>query len=400
MKKILIINTTFSFGGAAKIARLFFEFLNRESSFETFFAYGRGPVINDSNVIKFGNDLEVLLHGFLTRFLGLEGMGSFFSTQKLIKFIKSQNFDIIHLHNLHGYYLNFFSLIKFLINEKYKVVWTLHDEWPITWMPAHSMGCYHCKTLIGKCHNKYPYPKTYCKVFARYMLEKKKEIFSNFSPTIVCPSKWLYEQIKNSFLREKRIELIYNGVDINIYKPLKNKDFLRTKYGIPKDKFVILVMGSRKKDPSKGIDFIKKVILKTQKNKNLIFIGVGNFNFYSTNFIKLGYIQDEKKLVEIYNISDVFLFLSLAETSPLSVLEAMACGLPVIAFNVGPINEFIDSRNGWIFNVGEEDKIESLLNILSTRKDLINFQKSSREKALNFSLDKMLKKYLEIYNNI
>ena len=112
MKKVLIINTTLNKGGAARVAYDIFENLNSE--FEIFFAYGRGAKNAGAKTFYFGNKLELLIHIFLVRFLGLEGYGSYFSTRKLIKFIKKENFDLINLHNLHGYYLNFFKLLNFL----------------------------------------------------------------------------------------------------------------------------------------------------------------------------------------------------------------------------------------------------------------------------------------------
>src|ERR1035437_4414131 len=108
MKKVLIINTTFNKGGAARVARDLFENIN--SDFEMFFAYGRGKKISDNRTFYFGNKIEMFIHIFLVRFLGLEGFGSYFSIKKLINFIKKEKFDIVNLHNLHGYYVNFSSL--------------------------------------------------------------------------------------------------------------------------------------------------------------------------------------------------------------------------------------------------------------------------------------------------
>lgn len=112
MKKILILNTTFAKGGAAKVAHtLFSEF---KDVFDIHFAYGRGQKVDNEKTFYFGNKIEFLIHAFLVRFLGIEGYGTYFSTRKLIKYIKKEKFDIINIHNLHGYYINFFQLFFFL----------------------------------------------------------------------------------------------------------------------------------------------------------------------------------------------------------------------------------------------------------------------------------------------
>lgn len=174
MKKILHINTVYTGGGAAQVARDIFAF-SREHEYEAYFAYGRGEKSHDKNTFKFGNSFENFLHLVLVRFLGLEGFGTYFSTKKLIRFIQKEKFNLIHLHNLHGYYLNFFDLFAFLKTAGIPIIWTFQDEWPLTWLPAHSMGCAHCKGDAGKCSTTYPYPKTYCTLFRGYMLKRKKK---------------------------------------------------------------------------------------------------------------------------------------------------------------------------------------------------------------------------------
>lgn len=339
-KKILIVNTTFNKGGAAEIARNLFE--SSKSNFEIFFAYGRGLASKNKKTFKFGYKIEFFIHVALVRFFGLEGFGSYFSTKKLIKFIKREKFDLIHLHNLHGYYLNFFYLVNFLKKQKIPVIWTFHDEWPITWLPAHSLECNHCKNLVGKCTNTYSYPKNYFPLFDKFMLNKKKEVFANgWKPIIVCPSSWLAEKIQKSFLNKFEIKVINNGIDVEVFKPVTNKDQLKNKYGLPLNKKIIIFSASNLNDGSKGIKYILGAA-KALKHRNFLFVGVGRGRITETTSVKiLGYFYNKKELAQIYALSDIFCFASVAETFLLSAAEALASGLPVVGFDLPVVRELV-----------------------------------------------------------
>ncbi len=404
MKKVMIINTVYSYGGAAKVAREIFKYLNSFDKFRVYFAYGRGDKSSNELLFKFSNRFEFYLHAFLVRFLGIEGYGTYFSTKKLINFINKEKFDLVHVHNLHGYYLDFFKLIKFLGESKIPIIWTLHDEWPLTWMPAHSMGCSHCKNLEGLCTNSYSYPKTYNKLFASYLLKKKREFFSKkWKPVIVCPSRWLQKELRRSYLSNCDTRLINNGVDINVFKPYANKEELRKKYNLPLNKKIVLFSISNKKDSSKGYKYILEVSRRL-RDKEVLFLGIGDPRMNSTGNLKsLGFIFDEKSLVEIYNLSDVLLYTSLAETMPLTVIEAMASGLPIVAFSVNALGELItDSDCGFLVDSENLLELENNLRLLLFHKEIRNrMSKVAREKAVNnFSLDKTLKDYYNLYNEI
>lgn len=345
MKKILIINTTLNKGGAARVAYDIFENLN--SDFDIFFAYGRGIKNNNSKTFYFGNKIEMFIHIFLVRFLGLEGFGSYFSTKKLINFIRSGKFDLINLHNLHGYYLNFFTLLNFLEKSKIPVVYSLHDEWPITWMPAHSTRCNHCKTGTGICTNTYSYPKNYFPIFQKYMLRQKKTALTNVTKmTLVCPSVWLQNSINNSFLGKFKIEVIANGINTELFKPVLDKKILRIKHNLPLDKKIILFSASNLKDKSKGIKYMIEAA-ELLKNKNYLFVGLGNGKITDFENIKtIGYIYEKKELSEIYALSDIFCFASSAETFLLSAAEALSCGIPVVGFDLPVVRELVNNEVG------------------------------------------------------
>lgn len=398
-KKILILNTTFYKGGAAQIARDLFLKFRKDESFSIFFAYGRGGSIAEDNTYYFGNKIEFFIHLFLVRFLGLEGFGSYFSTLKLIRYIQKEKFDLVHIHNLHGYYVNFFKLLKFLDKQNVKVCWTLHDEWLLTWLPAHSMGCDHCQTLIGKCINNYSYPKNYFPLFSKLMLRKKREILLYQNINIISPAKWLYNKAVNDY-NLKNVSLILNSVDSNLFVSADNKNYLREKYNLPVDKKIILFSANNFKDKNKGGEYFFKLVEKL-KDEPFTFCVIGFSNFSDNkNIFKFGYISNREKLAEIYSLADSYCFLSAVETAPLSVLEAMSCGLPIFGFNINALSGVVDTNNGGLVNYGDIDSLSWL--IINSFKDsslLKLMSYNSRNLILdNFKQENNYLLYKNIYN--
>jgi len=401
MSKILIINTTFDKGGAARVARDLFA--NSKSSLDVFFAYGRGRRVTDARTYKFGNIWETVIHILLVRFLGLEGHGSYFSTRKLIRFIKKEKFDLVHLHNLHGYYLNFSRLIKFIQNQKIPVIWTLHDEWPITWLPAHSLGCNHCKTGVGKCTNSYAYPKNYFPLFSRYMLNRKKTVFSGgWNPLIICPSEWLKNNIANSFLGKFRIKVVYNGIDTELFHPMNDKNALKQKYNLPPDKKIIIFLASNLSDRSKGIGTIITVA-KILQDKPYLFMGIGRGKTeLLDNLITPGYIYDQAKLAEMYALSDLFCFASTAETFSLTAAEALACGLPVVGFDIPVIREIFKENIGTLVKSGDDKALAAAIDkLMSDKETRITMGNNGRKFiAANYSQELFYINYNNLYNEL
>ncbi len=400
MKKILFINTTFGSGGAPKVARDLFDELKKGGDFEPFFAYGRGLKVDEKNVIKIGNFLEFYLHVFLVRFLGIEGLGSYFSTKKLINLIKKERFDTIHLHNIHGYYLNFPAFFGFLKKIDAKIIWTFHDEWPINSFKAHSMGCPHCRTGAGKCSSSYSYPKTYFPFLGKYNLIRKKKSFIGLKNlTIISPAKWLSDEIKKSFLKNYEIKYIPNGVDTDLFKPSGDKKILRKKYFLPEDKKIILFTAHKLKDKNKGISH---VFYLAEKFPDRFFLGMGSG--IESNFPNLkiyGYVNNKKILADLYALSDVFLFPSYAETAPLAALEAMSSGLPVIGFDIPAIKE-IAGDSEVLVELGDKEALKEFLSrLLSDEEQIKNLGQLARGKIeRDFDKNVFLMKYLEIYKSL
>jgi len=401
--KTLIINTEFNRGGAAQIARTLFHSLNRKSVFECFFAYGRGEKADFNRTTKFAYLPEVYFQGLLTRCFGLQGYGSWFSTKKLEKFIIKEKFDLIHLHNLHGYYLNM-DFIKFLGRLDIPVVWTLHDGWPITGRCAYWFDCEQWKTECKKCPDLSRYPKTFIDS-SSFMWKKKKEYFnSGWNPIIVCPSQWLADKVKESYLSKYEVEVIPNAIDTKIFKP-KDKDFIHKKLRISSNRKVILFVAANLKDERKGVKYFFDS-LKYIEASNYLVLTIGK-KINLTEVIKagvdirqVGYIYDKKLLSEIYNAADIFCITSIDEVFGLTVTESMACSIPVVGFIVGGIPEQVTEDCGILVNPKDTKALgralEKLLNDEELRR---KFSENCRKRVLQkYTIEKFTDNYKKVYN--
>ncbi len=239
--KILQINSVCGSGSTGKIAVEISDYLD-SLNIENYIAYGIGNS-NRHNTYKIGNRIDNHLHSFMSRKFCLQGYGSIFSTIKFIKYIKRINPDIIHLHNIHGHYLNFPILFNYLKKSNVNVVWTFHDCWPFTGKCAHftKAKCYKWKTHCQNCKQLNTYPDSIRdRTFKNF--NDKKEYFTSIDKFhIVTVSNWLKETVENSFFKGKNIKCIYNGIDTNVFKPVQST--LRKKLGI-ENKFVILGVAS------------------------------------------------------------------------------------------------------------------------------------------------------------
>ena len=403
-KKALIINASFSKGGAGKVARMLHNALNKTSHFSSYFVYGRGEKVNDGKAIKFAWQLEVYFHAFLTRITGLQGYGSYLSTRKLESLVLKEKFDLIHLHNLHGYYLNL-SFIEFLGRLKIPIIWTLHDYWPITGRCAYSFECNRWRTGCGHCSNLSWYPKSHFDS-SSFMWKKKKEYFSSqWNPVIICPSRWLAEKVKGSYLGKFRIQVIPNGIDTEIFKP-KDKSEIRQKLGIGLDQRVILIVAANLKEERKGTKYFFEA-LRFIKFKKCIILTIGGKT--NNKMIKipikleqLGYMSEQSAISDVYNAADVFCISSLEDNFPSTVLESMACGTPVVGFKVGGIPEQVTSDCGILVEPRDVKSLAVAIDqLLSDDEKRKAFSMRCQERILeNYPIEKFKERYINLYKHL
>ncbi|MBP6858735.1 MAG: glycosyltransferase [Candidatus Pacebacteria bacterium] len=313
----------------------------------------------------------------------------FWKTNYILDTPQFKEADIVHLHNIHG---NFFNHATFEKMTRLKpVVWTFHDMWALTGHNAWGYESFIDTTSSIPQIETTPHLRWDNKRF----LYKTKQKMSKAPFTVVTPSKWLAQEARRGVLKDHRIETIHNGVDTTIFKPTDQTE-ARTKLSLPLDKKIVLTVAQGGLgNPQKGGAYVDELQRRFQNDKNIAFIAIGS---------KDTYIKDPAQLALYYSAADVLLFTSLAENFPLVVLEAMACGLPIVSFDVGGVKEAVaHGEHGYIARYKDVDDAYAGLNeILKLDTDAaFGMRTSCRERAQKkFDVGMMADMYLKLYNSL
>ena len=326
-------------------------------------------------------------------YLGMHGFGSTLATYRFIRKAKKIRPDIIHLHNLHGWYLNLPMLFKFIKNNNIQVVWTFHDCWPFTAKCPHFelANCYKWKTGCKNCPqlNLYPQQKT---DHTKLMFKLKKSWFGGLkSMTIVTPSFWLSELVKMSYMKEYDIRVINNGIDLEKFKPT-NSDF-RDRYDLNDFKIALGVASDW--GVRKGLDVFNELADILPNNYKIVLVGVENQSEISEKIIKISSVN-ANKLAQIYSAADVFVNPTREDNYPTVNVEALACGTPVVTFKTGGSPEIVEYTDGGA--VVDKDDVNALAKAIV---DVANNNKDHFDVFLEY-FDKQSKfeEYCSLYKEL
>ncbi len=347
--------------------------------------------------VFFGFRVDHLAHRALGEWLGLSERLSFFSTLSLIHTLKKYQPSLIHLHNLHGYYLHLPLLFRYIKRHHIPVVWTLHDCWAFTGhCPYFTMaqcdkwqtGCHHCPQYRA-------YPMTWMDN-ARPMYRRKKKWFTGVeNMTLVTPSAWLAGLVKRSFLQEYPVRMIHNGIDLSIFTP-RESDF-REKYGIGERHIVLGVAfdwGARK-----GLDVFITLAGRLDKERyQIVMVGTNDAldRQLPANILSIHRTQDQIELAEIYTAADVFVNPTREEVLGLVNLEALACGTPGVTFQTGGSPECYDATCGSVVPVDDVAALEAeILRICETHPYSVA---SCAARARQFDRHDRDQEYLDLYD--
>jgi len=307
--------------------------------------------------------------------------------------------DIIHAHNLHGNYFHLDTLRS--IDNSKKLVWTLHDAWSMNGKcalpndPTSWEGGYH------PCVNKMAYPPMISDN-TKYLWNKKRKIYKQLhNIKIISPSRWLDNMVKDSILSHLPHQVINNGINKNIFS-LGNKLQSRKKLCLPINKKIILLVGQGGRNNSlKGWQYLENISKHPRFSKQL-FLTIGGKKHSTSNILGVGQIN-HSQLSAYYQAADLLLLPSLVENFPLVAIESMACGLPVVAFNIGGIPEIIThKKNGYLAKYKEEqDLVKGISWIFAqTDRSLEMIKKRNRAKLnKQYSLSKMTDQYERVYHS-
>jgi putative colanic acid biosynthesis glycosyltransferase len=404
MIKVCQVNTTVNSGSHGRIAEQI-GCLVLDSGGKSFFAFGRDTNFSRSIKFKINNVLDFYIHAIISRLFDRHGLGSKLATKRLCNFITSVNPDIIHLHNIHGYYLNYIVLFEFLREFKKPVVWTLHDCWPFTGHCAffEKVGCEKWKSQCFECPQIDSYPKSFGWDNSSNNFFLKKEYFTSITNlTIVPVSFWLSNVLKYSFLKNVKSVVIYNGIDLSCFRVLDNIDhFIGFKFSLSLDSKIILGVANVWEERKGLADFIQLSMYLPSKFK-IILVGLNKDQISNlpANIFGIERTDNTLELVKIYNSSYVFFNPTYEDNFPTTNLEALACGVPVITYNTGGSPEAIDDSTGYVVEKGAINEVLKI--ILESKKLKSNsIRLECRERAEKyFDKNVNFSEYLNLYNEL
>lgn len=399
--RVLQIDVSVNIGSTGKIAEeIGLKIV--ENGGESFIGYGRYFRPSKSETIKIGNRFDQAFHLLQTRLFDRHALASVRATESFIEKIREINPDIIHLHQIHGYYLNIEKLCEFLKVCGKPIVWTFHDCWSVTghcgyFSPA---NCDRWKTECYACPQLNTYPVSYFVDNSTNNFRIKKKLFSDLpNLTIVPVSYWMESVVKESFLKNYKTQVIYNGIDLDVFKP-RNSNKLRTKYNLGNKKILLGVAAIWSE--LKGLKDFIELAKYLDDDTIIILIGLNEKQIRSLpeNIIGIGTTENVAELAEFYSLAEVFVNPSIAESFGLVTAEAMACGTPVAAYNVTASAELVKEGTGFAV---EQNNISilhsSIVKILNNGKT--EYADNCRKTAETF-FDKnaQYKKYIELYNSL
>ena len=398
-KKLLQINITANWGSHGKIAEGIGNVV-MSHGWESHVAYGRWANPSSSQLYHIGSMMDERIHGVGSRLFDNHGLMSKRATIQLLNYVEQLNPDIIHLHNIHGYYLNYPELFSFFSQANKPVVWTLHDCWPYTGHCAHYMyvHCDRWKTHCEFCPQKRSYPASLLLDCSYRNYDMKKQAFLSVpNLTLVPVSKWLEGDLRQSFLKDCRIQQIYNGIDINVFKPQTDTKAIMEKYNIPSGKRVLLGVASNWW--RKGFeDFLQLRSLLDDKYV-IVLVGLDEKRMKSLPKGVIGIRRTENvtDLCVLYSLADAFLNLTLEDNMPTTNLEALACGTPVITYRTGGSPEAIDELTGNVVMQGNLEAVCKLVESVCNRGETV-YASACRQRVLDkFCSSKQFEKYYDLY---
>jgi glycosyltransferase involved in cell wall biosynthesis len=401
MPVLLQINTVVNSGSTGRIAGDIGQ-IAMANGWKSYIAFGRNERPSQSQLIKIGTDWDIKMHGLQTRLFDRHGLCSKSATQAFMKQIEAIKPDVIHLHNIHGYYLNIEVLFNFLRISKIPVVWTLHDCWPFTGHCAYFdfVGCVKWQTQCNNCPQTRTYPASFFIDRSKQNFQFKKELFTGVQNlTLVPVSQWLANLLGQSFLKDYPVRIINNGIDTGIFRPVSAQN-IRNKFDLH-SKFVLLGVANIW-EVRKGLrDFIE-LSEKLDTNYQIILVGLSKNQIKNLpdKIIGIEKTDSVSELAGLYAASDVFVNPTWEDNFPTTNLESMACGTPVITYNTGGSPEAVDNETGIVVEKGNINELhDAVLKIQKNGKT--HYSAACKERAKHFYNKKdRFQDYIDLYENV
>lgn len=395
--RIVQINATCGRGSTGVIcADISKMLLENDIDNRVYYAVGSS---GEKSAKKYAQDFDIKLAAAVSRISGNYGFTSKRITKRLVKELGDFKPDIVHLHNIHSHNCHLSELTDYLCDKKIKVVWTFHDCWAFTGYCTHFLmsGCDKWRSQCGSC----PQYKHFSFLFDRssQLFCKKRELLSRLDLTVVTPSQWLADIVNQSFLSDRRVEVIHNGVDLTVFKP-EGSDF-RKRYNIPGNKVMILGV-SFDWSVRKGIDVFCELSKRLDKERyQIVLVGLQGDRFpgMPDNMIAVPRISDQSELRRLYAAADVFVNPTREDTFPTVNMEAVACGTPVITSGAGGCRETIGAQTGAVVLDSDVDGIINAINTV-TGSNQYGREVCRSYACEHFDKRKAYQSYLSLYKGL
>lgn len=397
--RVLQINTVYPYGSTGKICKGVIEAC-KDENIEAFIACSRSDFTYSMDLFEISTWLDHHIHNRLARMTMMTGNWSYLRTRRFLRWVKKQNFDLIHLHNIHANYIHLESLFSFIKKNNIPVVWTMHDCWSFTgYCYYYSMlQCSKWKNCCGACPNKNNDSVTILDNSKKMFLKKKRMFTGVNNMVLVSPSRWLMNEACQSFMGEYPIKVINNGIDLSIFKRSLDNSF-RVNHGIAEDDFILLgvAFGWEKR---KGLDTFIRLADSLGENYKIVLVGTNDDidKKIPKRVISIHRTQNQEQLAEIYSAADLLVNPTLEENFPTVNLEALACGTPVLTYDTGGSAEMLDDTCGSVVKKGDIKALEEEIRRIRNERPFAAEACITRSKEFDARI--CYKKYVDLYKEI
>lgn len=350
------------------------------------------------NHIYVGNRVEHTIHRYFSWITDLQDFGSNIATYKIIRIIKKINPDIIHLHDLVGWYVNIGLLFNYLKKINKPIVWTFHDCWAFTGRCIYfdAIGCNNWRKGCGNCPQLDYMPKSWFFDNSAFNWNRKRRLFTSCDNiTIVTPSEWLKELTRKSFLNKYRCVVINNGINLNVFKPTYGKTYHKLK----KDNSKIILGVASTWSKRKGLDDFIRLSNELHDGYKIIIVGLEQTETNNGRIYAIKRTTNQEELAEIYTAADVFVNPTTEDNFPTVNLEALACGTPIVTYKTGGSPECVNEKNGLIVEKGNYGALKAAIyKILERNKGA--YTEACIEKAKEYDMNERFNDYVNLYEEI
>lgn len=353
-----------------------------------------------SKLIPVGGKLSVALHGVWTRLTDRHGLASVIATRKFVRKIKELQPDIIHIHNIHGYFLNYKILFEYLSTANIPVIWTVHDCWLYTGHCNHyaRVGCDKWMTQCEKCPQLSSFPASMLLDSSRRNFNEKRRLFTSVDDmTIVTVSDWMREEMSKSFLKDCQFKVLHNGVDLNVFKVCTDSVGVRNRYGLGNKHLILGVTSIWCRE--KGWDDFMKLATMINEDEAIVLVGVSQEQMHRLphNVTGIPRTENVAQLAELYSAATALVNPTWQDNYPTVNMESIACGTPVITYRTGGSVESVCGDTGYVVEQGDVDGLlAAFRKIKEAGKD--TYVRECRDYAIRyFGKNDRYQEYMALY---